>query len=62
MFKKLFRILRLSMLVKDMSEVEDMVKVSCLLHNMCLQVCTYIYNPYHTTFKLHTMVHMHICD
>jgi hypothetical protein len=34
MLKKRFRILRLSMLVKDMSEVEDLVKVCCVLHNM----------------------------
>ena len=38
MLKNRFRILRLPMLVQDMSEVEDMVKVCCVLHNMCLQV------------------------
>jgi hypothetical protein len=38
MLKKRFRILRLPMLVKDMAEVEDIVKVCCVLHNMCLQV------------------------
>jgi hypothetical protein len=42
MLKNRFRILRLPMLVQDMSEVEDMVKVCCVLHNMCLQVCVYI--------------------
>jgi hypothetical protein len=62
MLKKRFRILRLSRLVKDMSEVEDMVKLCCDQHNMCLQVCMYIYNSYHTTFKIHTMVDMYICD
>ena len=38
MLKKRFRILRLPMLVKDMAEVQDIVKVCCVLHNMCLQV------------------------
>jgi hypothetical protein len=38
MLKKRFRILRLPMLVKDMTEVEHIVKVCCVLHNMCLQV------------------------
>jgi hypothetical protein len=60
MLKNRFRILRLPMLVQDMSEVEDMVKVCCVLHNMCLQVCVYIYNPYHTTLKPHTMVDRYI--
>jgi hypothetical protein len=43
MLKKRFRILRLPMLVKDMAEVEDIVKVCCVLHNMCLQVHKYTY-------------------
>ena len=46
MLKKRFRILRLPMLVKDTSEVEDMVKVCCVLHNMCLQVYVYTCNSY----------------
>ena len=45
MLKKRFRILRLPMLVKDMAEVEDIVKVCCVLHNMCLQVHEYTYIP-----------------
>jgi hypothetical protein len=51
---------RLPMLVKDMSEVEDLVKVCYVLHNMCLQVCMYTYNPYLTALKLHTMFRMHV--
>jgi hypothetical protein len=50
MLKNRFRILRLPMLVQDMSEVEDMVKVCCVLHNMCLQVCVYIYKGSSTTW------------
>ena len=38
MLKKRFRILRLPMLVKKMSEVEDIVKVCCVLHNMGIDV------------------------
>lgn len=38
MLKKRFRILRLPMLVKKMSEVEEIVKVCCVLHNMAMQV------------------------
>jgi hypothetical protein len=34
MLKKRFRILRLPMLVKDMSEVEELVKVCYVLRNM----------------------------
>ena len=45
MLKKRFHILRLPMLVKDMAEVEDIVKVCCVLHNMCLQVHEYTYIP-----------------
>ena len=60
MLKKRFRILRLSMLVKDMSEVEDLVKVCCVLHNMCLQVCMYTFNPYLPALKLHAMFRMHV--
>ena len=44
MLKKRFRILRLPMLVENMSEVEDIVKGCCVLHNMCLQVCVYVYS------------------
>ena len=38
MLKKRFRILRLPMLVQDMSDVEDIVKTCCVLHNMGMQV------------------------
>ena len=41
MFKKLFHILRLPMLVKKMSEVEQIVKVYCVLHNMGMQVSAF---------------------
>jgi hypothetical protein len=33
------------MLVKDMAEVEDIVKVCCVLQNMSLQVHEYTYIP-----------------
>ena len=49
--KKRFRILWLPTLVKDTSEVEDMVKVCCVLHyNMCLQVFIYTCNSYHIIY------------
>jgi hypothetical protein len=38
MIKKRFHMLRLSMLVIKMSEVQDIVKVCCVIHNMCIQV------------------------
>ena len=50
MLKKRFRILWLPMLVKDTSEVEDMVKVCCVLHTMCLQVFIYTCNSYHIIY------------
>ena len=59
MLKKRFRILRLPMLVKDMAEVEDIVKVCCVLHNMCLQVhaCAHI-STHHT--HTYACAYMHV--